>query len=487
MTWRDPSPRTVFFLLLLTYLNFAQAATWGSACRFDLSRALVERGTVSIDSYHENTGDKAFFEGRYYSDKAPLPSYLGAIGVAAGHGVRGVTGHPKSHAIWLAMTAALATFAATGIPTALGGALFFDVLRERGVGPANAWWTTFFVFFGTTLFPYGTLLQGHAPAAAWLLGFFAALFPGRGTPTKRRMLLAGFAASGALATEYLTGPAIGILAFVAVVKHRALGRRLLPLVGWAILGALPGLVLLGSYHALAFGNPFDIGYRHVALPFFQEKMSAGFLGVGPPDLAVAGKLLFGSYRGLFFTCPVLAFAVWGWIEWCRDRERRLEAIAAFGVFAFYLVLNAGYSSWHGGWAIGPRHLVPAIPLLGLGIAPLLPRARIVAGVGVYSVALMLAVTVVQPEVPEDIRHPVHAHALPHFLRAEYSIAEQGFDDLLPARKDPQQPDRWDAFLLGEALRLPGPLALLPILLSWVVFLPRVRRHADSLAAGAREL
>jgi hypothetical protein len=226
------------------------------------------------------------------------------------------------------MTAAIATFLATGVPTALGGAFFFRILRERDVDAITSWWTTFFVVLGTTLFPYGTLLQGHAPAAAWLLAFFWAVFPAVGAPGPRRAVFAGVAASGALATEYLTGPPLVLLAIAALVEHRAEGRKLTPLAGRVVLGAIPGLCLLGYYHARAFGSPFDLGYRHVALPFFQEKMSVGLLGITAPDPVVAGRLLFGPYRGLFFASPVLLLACWGWVDWMRDRKRRVEGVAA---------------------------------------------------------------------------------------------------------------------------------------------------------------
>ncbi|NNE44886.1 MAG: hypothetical protein HKN12_11825 [Gemmatimonadetes bacterium] len=86
---------------------------------------------------------------------------------------------------------------------------------------------------------------------------------------------------------------------------------------------------------------------------------------------------------------------------------------------------------------------------------------------------MLAATAVQPEVPEDIANPLYGHVLPHFLRGEFSVGEQGFGDLLPARLDPAVPDRWDAFLIGEAMRLPGHLALLPVVLVWFIFSPMV--------------
>jgi hypothetical protein len=117
-------------------------------------------------------------------------------------------------------------------------------------------------------------------------------------------------------------------------------------------------------------------------------------------------------------------------------------------------------------------MLPSVPLLGRGIVPGLefwPRATAVAGV--ISTIVMLAATAVGPEVPEDILNPYSEHILPHFLAGEFSIGEQGFAELYPARIDPQVPDRWDAFLLGEALRLPQHAALLPVLLVWVALWP----------------
>lgn len=476
---RAPRSRAfwIFLLLLLTYAGFFQASTWGAACRLNLARALFERGTLSIDAYHRNTGDKAFLDGHYYSDKAPLPSFLAVPGVAMAHAVRALTGSPASNAIWLAMMGGLAAAWASGLVTALGGAFFYRILREREVPPGTAAFAVLIVFLGTTLFPYATVLQQHAPAAAWLVLFFWGVFPAQGRSSFRRAVLAGIAASAALATEYLTGPPLAVLGMVALARQRAAAGRLL---GALALGALPGLALLGWYHDAAFGSPFSVGYQHVALPFFQEKMSGGFFGIGAPDPVVGLRLLFGPYRGLFFACPVLLAAVAGLVVLLRERARRAETLAALFVPLFYWLLSSGYSTWHGGWAIGPRHLVAGIPFLGLGLGVALSRwRRAVIALGALSVFLMLATTAVQPEVPEDIGNPLFGHVLPHFLRGELSVGEQGFGDYLPERVDPAEPDRWDAFLIGEAMRLPGLLALLPMLLVWGVLGRRVLGRSEA--------
>ena len=56
---------------LVSYAYFYSAGGWNQNTRFDFVRAVVERGSLSIDAYQENTGDKAVKDGHYYSDKAP--------------------------------------------------------------------------------------------------------------------------------------------------------------------------------------------------------------------------------------------------------------------------------------------------------------------------------------------------------------------------------------------------------------------------------
>ena len=64
-------------LLLFCYGFFQQVPAWNEYSRYDLVRALVDQGTTRIDSYQDNTGDKAFFQGHWYSDKAPGSALLG--------------------------------------------------------------------------------------------------------------------------------------------------------------------------------------------------------------------------------------------------------------------------------------------------------------------------------------------------------------------------------------------------------------------------
>jgi hypothetical protein len=60
----------------VTFAYFQPAATWNPVSRFELTRSLVERGKLDIDTFADSTGDRAFVAGHWYSDKAPLPGLL---------------------------------------------------------------------------------------------------------------------------------------------------------------------------------------------------------------------------------------------------------------------------------------------------------------------------------------------------------------------------------------------------------------------------
>src|SRR3712207_4945657 len=69
--------------LLFWYGFFFQVPVWNENSRYDLVRALVDDHTTIIDRYHTNTGDKAFYDGHYYSTKPPGSALLGAPAYAA--------------------------------------------------------------------------------------------------------------------------------------------------------------------------------------------------------------------------------------------------------------------------------------------------------------------------------------------------------------------------------------------------------------------
>jgi hypothetical protein len=168
--------------------------------------------------------------------------------------------------------------------------------------------------------------------------------------------------------------------------------------------------LLG-YNQLAFGSPWDMGYFHERLEIFNEVHSRqNPLGLRRPDWSVAGPLLWGGHRGLFFYAPILILAVPGWIALLVMR-RWGTAVVSFLVCLVVFLVNLSYPHWSGGWSTGPRLLVPLLPFAMLPVAALLAvggrgLTAVAVGLAMIGGALMLLFQGVGGRIPHDLTDPL---------------------------------------------------------------------------------
>jgi hypothetical protein len=172
--------------------------------------------------------------------------------------------------------------------------------------------------------------------------------------------------------------------------------------------------LLLGYNQLAFGSPWDLGYRHHVVPDFARVHNVqNPFGLRAPDWTRLGPLLFGSYRGLFFYAPVLLATVPGWLVLLMSR-RAGAAIVSMLVVATVLLVNLSYPEWTGGWSTGPRLLVPLIPFAMIGVAGLMAgcgrAARfttlVVAGLALLGGVEMLLYQGVGARIPQSEPDPL---------------------------------------------------------------------------------
>jgi hypothetical protein len=471
----------LFALVLVAYSYFYQAGGWNQNSRFDLTRAVVERGTTRIDKYHKNTGDKARREGHYYCDKAPGVSLLAVPAYALTRAIIGPSGDEKPTPRFLADAAFTITVWSIGVPSALSVLALCMLLAALGVGLRARLAVAAAYALATLAFPYSTLLYGHQLCAAMTLGAFALLVRFRPEPSPRVLFAAGFLLGGAVMVEYpsaLAGLVIAIYAATFVRPYRRLA--------WLAAGAaLPGIAL-AIYHWVSFGGPLTLPYEFST----QKHRSMGFfMGLGVPDLGALGHILVTPYRGLFYSAPWLALAIPGAVRWWRA-ARRPEVIACAAIVLLHIWLNASLVDWEGGWTLGPRYLVPCIPFLAVlaaGLAlptaarPPLVRAGwgLAAAAAIYSAFLMLAGTSVKPEVPIYERRPFGNYLVPHFLDGKLGTSTQSIDSV---NAPPNSPVR--AWNLGHRMGLDGLASLLPLAAmwmagaAWVVYAVRCRERSD---------
>ena len=269
--------------------------------------------------------------------------------------------------------------------------------------------------------------------------------------------------------------------------------RPLPRLGWLILGMAGPGAAVAAYHAMVFGSPLALPYDFSTQP---HRSQGFFMGLGVPQWEALQHILFTSYRGLFYSAPWLLLAVPGAVIMARRPGLRAEVAVCASVTLLFVWLNASLVDWQGGWAMGARYLIPAIPFLAVlaaGTALLTPGrgVRIAAWLGLaalvgYSAFHMLVGAAVKPEVPVHIERPFAQFLLGRFYRGELAVNAQSIDFIAPSPTG--QRFAWN---LGELMGLRGlsslvPLALLAMAcLGWLVWAVRRQRAADALSAGYR--
>jgi hypothetical protein len=267
------------------------------------------------------------------------------------------------------------------------------------------------------------------------------VFVGTGLLPTRSLLAIGLLLGYSVITEYPSALIVGIL-FLYTFYRLSDRRR----IGWVIL---PGaLVATGwmTYNNAIFGSPFELGYGYSEL--WAEQHHTGFMSLTWPHWEVIWGTTFSPFRGLFVLSPLLLLAVPGFILWYRSGEHRPEFwVALTSVLAMFL-FNSSSIMWWGGFAIGPRYLLPMLPLMALPIIFVFREWEKRMWMSVLHIALFAwsliatwGLTLAEQAFPPDtLRNPLVEYAWPNWQMG--NIARN----------------------LGMFLHLPGILSLLPLLL-----------------------
>jgi len=459
----------LFSVIFFSSAYFYEGAGWNQNSRLDMVRAIVEQGTLRIDAFHQNTEDKAFANGHYYSDKAPG---LALLAVPVAEIFRSLKIDIDSAPGLIDLAYCLNLFA-VAVPMAAACVCLFWIAVMLGGSVNGAAFAAVALGLATPMWAYSTLFWGHALAAACLVFGFACALKLRGRASFACDVFWGVAlgltAGWATVTEYPSAPASAVIAglAVALVWRDGVQRRLRVLLGIGA-GALPCVVALMFYQHAAFGSIFHPSYAYYPAGAFSW-MKHGYMGLTYPRIDVALKLLFGCRRGLLFSGPVVLAAPFGLRRLWKQPSSNAPAMAAAFIAAYYFLFHASFFSWPAGWSYGPRYMAPGLPFLCLGLAPLWDRAGracrvVLGGLAAAGVGLTLMAVSVSAQPPDEFHCPLRQFYWPSFWAGRFSL-NLGVA-LIPAEQGTNYVH--GSFNWGELLGLHGLASLMPLLAVWAL-------------------
>jgi hypothetical protein len=390
----DKTEIKIFFTFFLVFSYFIQWTSWNEDSRFALVRAIVDEKRFEIDNWYNQTGDRAYYNEHYYSDKNPGLSFIAAPiysgwkfvyslfspNINESHPesngyitlyIRGLGGkfnpiiyYPDVGAL-IYISKILVTVLTSSLISALMVLLIYKLSSYFLRDERKRLLLTFTMGLGTIILPTAVIFWDQAIAT--FLGFlsFYILFrvQNQQIENNKHILLAGLFLGYAITCNFIL-IIIGIYCLLYLFKYRKIK------ISYFILGIFLGLLPFILYSYSILNNIYiDIGYPYPPLLSAYSDES-----IWPEEVTVsqyahgvnALKLLFSPERGLFFYYPVLLLMIPGII--LIYKKFRIETLLLIFIIFILLWVVSGEWSGLGGICFGPRHLMPFIPFLVLPLS-----------------------------------------------------------------------------------------------------------------------
>lgn len=377
----------LFSFLVFSAGNFCAVRSPDSEIQFRAAESLAFRGTPAVEqglSAWQGFGTAKANNGLRYSIFGPLQPLVLEPVLSATDGLAQYVAHdtriplPASHYVGNFESSVKGIISAERLPHArrfvasvinpLLGALavtaFFAAMLTLVGSASGAVFAAAALAFATPLWSYtGTYFSETLAVALLLVSFSGLMSAWRSTSIARDVVLL-FAAGvffGLACAAHIS--ALLWLPFFAVLVSRYTNslRDLLHLdfakaLAPFLAGVIPGLAGIGWYNWVRFESVFETGR------FIDAEAARGF-GYGFFVLPVESLLglSFSGGKGLFVFAPILVLALLCWRNFMRQAPWLAKVLLAGAAFRFLVI--AMRSDWHGGFALGPRYLLLAIPLL----------------------------------------------------------------------------------------------------------------------------
>lgn len=400
--------QSIAFFLIVLFLcswHLDQGHNDNTMARAASVASLVDRGTLEITPIHGVTGDKALVQGRYYSDKAPLPTLF----VLPFHWilVRSGAVHIEEDGSLNDGLLRLGGFLCGSLPMALLILLAWRTVRSTtGEKAMNGAILAALPLFGSFLFVYSGSFYNHLPGALFIVLAAKSI-------DQRRGLVAGIWSGAAFLCEsvLLLFPIVWMIQLGSQQRWREFG--------YVALGLIPGIIVACLHNLAVTGDPFTFP-NAFAVNYSAMHQQYGF-GTWQPQAFF--HLLLSDYRGLFFYMPFMVVTL---LVLPRSLQRK-EFLHGPYVLPSLILIAAflTHATWWGGWTYGPRYLMAAAALLFFGtLQHLTARAwvryltLITGSLGL--ICVLAAKSTVGYSFPTHVMHPLFTEVLPRLVAGDFT-------------------------------------------------------------------
>ncbi|MDP2926338.1 MAG: glycosyltransferase family 39 protein [Nanoarchaeota archaeon] len=482
----------IFLIFWIIFSVFAASDRWNDNASLDLTRAIVDEHRFEIDSYANNTGDRAYYNGHYYSDKVPGTALLAVPLYQAYKIVFGKIPYHNSldedNPSWkyqLFLFFAISLISA--VCAALTIVLVYRISKYFTSNNLHRNLVIIVLGLGTLLPHAGRQFNSHAISTFFIFLCFYLIFKMKKEKVDHSFI-AGLVGGFAVLSEYrVLFVLIGLFIIVLTFKKWICVLRFM-----AGISIFLGILLL--YHYTIYGSPFENSIGHPDVSIWEDKTKALICGdkvffnkhyndstVPKLIAAIKGNLIYSEklwaninrtirllidpFKGLFFYSPILLLSFLG--LFLMYKEYKLETLVISFCFFIILLFLAGFVTWWMGLSFGPRYLTPLIPFLMIPLFYLFKKTDI--RIILFFVTISILISLIGLQSVNLSHDPIiFSNTYCEKLKSFTPLANPLFDNYLPSilKYSDYDPKHSENFLILE--RLLGfrivPLANIALLL-----------------------
>jgi hypothetical protein len=364
------------FITSLIFIN--QTGIFGdmnTGSRIFLTISLVDYNSFNIDNFYNQTSDRSFFNGHYYSDKEPGLSFIATpIYLLIKHIIpilytennssvpepyifslteEKIVIHLNMSKLIILSKFILPIFTST-IFTLLTSFIIFKFAIYETKNFKKALLFSSMYYFSSLAFHYSLVFLNHAFSTFLMALSFYLFYLYLKKKTETYIYLATLISSFSILVDAMSAIFLPLIYIFMIFRKY---KNIIKLLLISFLGILP--MFLFNY--VNFNNPFTL--PRVYLDPAVWKPLPGLNGIILDPFFILNsvwRLLIDSYRGIFFYYPLLIFSIP--ILFVNHRGKILSFFSISFFILNLIATSSWWAWWHGG-NFGPRFLLLSFPFL----------------------------------------------------------------------------------------------------------------------------